>query len=573
MKFKYLLAFPLIAALTACTSDEPAPVPDTAEVPFHTTMSITLPTSGTRGAVEGEENGQDSENKVSTIKVILTKREGSEGNYTYKKLMTSTHVTPLTGTAYTVVFNAAALKTNPDFNQDGMDVYAFVVCNDVAYTVTDGFNIDATFTGGAPAKFDTNQRAIRMTSAPYKAHLPKLSELLKHDTQGKAYELTSAVNGASGPIKVERSVARFDYKRNTTLGEDKADFFEIKENRTVRGYVQITDMALLNENNEAYYFGRINNTGLESTRPVTHQLVAAVTNLGVIDPANLAYVVSPKALENRVFNYPMEGNYMSTLPYTDISTLSQNDSHTGTWDNDHATDKVGYKIWRYCNENAISASDVNLSVNSNQMTKYTTGIVFRGHIVNGTGDKAIPGFGADELYLFRQYLYGDFAALYRAAYSTGDKANPDLQAAFEATWRLKRADDPANITVYTVTVGDTAKEYVLRDTTPGFRGSKGFTVYKNSGTQESPVYYVYYHYWNRHDDNNQQNVMGAMEFSVVRNNVYKIRINSIGMFGASGTDEDPDKPDPNDPDEKENMYIKVDVYVMPWTVRVNNVDF
>lgn len=565
MKLKYLLALPLVAALTACSSDEPAPVPDGVEVPFYTTMSITLPSTGTRAEnpVEGEEVGQDIENKVNSIQVVLTKRTGTEGNYKYEKVIASKSGSIVKGSTYTVLFDAKELVSGvAELEDNGMDVYAFVICNDLNYDV-DNFDIDKTFTGGANVSFSTTQEAIRMTSAPYKAHLPKKSELLKHDTETKAYDLTAQVNGAiGGPIKVERAVARFDFK--SKVEGDNVNMFNIENGGVVRGHVQITDMALINENNEVYYFGRTNNNGLTTTTPLTHQLVASLTNVGLITPTSLQYVVCPNALETRTFNNPLSTLDLNRLSWTSIATLTQDDNHTGTWDNSTEPEKAGYKIWRYCNENAIPASDANSTVNNNQKNGVSTGIVFKGKILNGTDDMVIPGYGAEELYLFRQTMYGDFTALYKAAYSTGVKANPDLQAAFEKTWELSETG------TYTVTDGETVKKYALK--VGQTRGGNGFTVYKNIGSKDAPVYPVYYYYWNRHDDNGQSNVMGAMEFSVVRNNVYKLSINSVSMFGCSGTDDDPDKPKPDDPDEKEHMYIKIDVQVMPWTVRLNGID-
>ena len=67
-----------------------------------------------------------------------------------------------------------------------------------------------------------------------------------------------------------------------------------------------------------------------------------------------------------------------------------------------------------------------------------------------------------------------------------------------------------------------------------------------------------------------------MEFAVVRNNVYKLCVDSIEKFGhptPGGDDPDPDKPDPNDPDEEGEYYFKVSVKVLPWVVRVNHIEF
>ena len=114
----------------------------------------------------------------------------------------------------------------------------------------------------------------------------------------------------------------------------------------------------------------------------------------------------------------------------------------------------------------------------------------------------------------------------------------------------------------------------------------GFTLYQASNdTQDyapdqqreetyGPGYYFYYYYWNRHNNNGRNGMMGPMEFAVVRNNVYKLSVTEIHSLGhprISGND--PDEPTPETPDEVGKLYFTVDVKVLPWTVRVNNIVF
>ncbi|MDE6027467.1 MAG: Mfa1 fimbrilin C-terminal domain-containing protein, partial [Muribaculaceae bacterium] len=103
----------------------------------------------------------------------------------------------------------------------------------------------------------------------------------------------------------------------------------------------------------------------------------------------------------------------------------------------------------------------------------------------------------------------------------------------------------------------------------------GFTIYQSS--QDGAAgwgYYSYYYYWNRHNDNNQNGVMGNMEFAVVRNNVYKLAVTRLSNLGHPRIPQnDPDSPKPNTPDEKSDLYITVSVKVVPWTVRLNNIEF
>ena len=103
----------------------------------------------------------------------------------------------------------------------------------------------------------------------------------------------------------------------------------------------------------------------------------------------------------------------------------------------------------------------------------------------------------------------------------------------------------------------------------------GITVYVPTDDDgEGWGYYCYYFYWNRHNDNNLNGKMGPMEFAVVRNNVYKLSVTKISSLGhPRDTDRDPDPLDPDDPDEDPLNSIRVAVHVMPWTVRVNDIEF
>ena len=103
----------------------------------------------------------------------------------------------------------------------------------------------------------------------------------------------------------------------------------------------------------------------------------------------------------------------------------------------------------------------------------------------------------------------------------------------------------------------------------------GITLYQSSEDDESGWgYYCYYYYWNQHNNNNNPGVMGEMEFAVVRNNVYKLAVTKIDRLGHPRISEnDPDPVDPDDPDEKGDVYITLSVEVLPWVVRVNNIEF
>ena len=103
----------------------------------------------------------------------------------------------------------------------------------------------------------------------------------------------------------------------------------------------------------------------------------------------------------------------------------------------------------------------------------------------------------------------------------------------------------------------------------------GFTLYQSSNDADQGWgYYCYYYYWNRHNDNLNNGVMGPMEFAVVRNNVYKLSVTGIHAVGHPRISEnDPDKPTPNTPDEDTKLYLTVQCRVLPWVVRKNDIVF
>ena len=62
--------------------------------------------------------------------------------------------------------------------------------------------------------------------------------------------------------------------------------------------------------------------------------------------------------------------------------------------------------------------------------------------------------------------------------------------------------------------------------------ANNFTIYR---PHTDGNYYCYYTYWNRHTDNLKNTIMWPMEFATVRNNIYKISLNTILRLGHSNT--------------------------------------
>ncbi|MDD6253411.1 MAG: Mfa1 family fimbria major subunit [Bacteroidales bacterium] len=282
----------------------------------------------------------------------------------------------------------------------------------------------------------------------------------------------------------------------------------------------LTDAALINQSKAHYMFRRVADN--ESATPVVG---------GVETPSN--WVVDTDWASKTKDGFDAQLEDPANWKWTSLSTITAEDNYAGD-----------YKIWCYAKENTLP------NVNA-QKHAVSTGVVFKAQITAGDGaSDAVKKAMADgkKIYVFKNVLYGAWADVKAAADAGTD---PTIQAAYNQAVVGMTGDDPVAATA----------------------GAAGFTGY----SAKDGKYYVYYYYWNRHNDNLDPYTMGIMEFAVVRNNVYKLCVESIKKFGhpdpTNPTDPDPDPVKPDDPDESVNYYFTVSVKVLPWTVRINNIEF
>ena len=325
---------------------------------------------------------------------------------------------------------------------------------------------------------------------------------------------------------VERSMARFDYmpKGPYTLGDGVQ--------------VTLTEAALINQSKAFYLLRRVSADGTDA-----NWVVGGGETLAnyVVDTDYAAKNDGYQAADAANFDYHLTA--AAGWDWRGITTtdLTEVDNWNGTADGKHdenvdkeSHDLNEYYIWQYAKENTIAGAV------ANQQNGLSTGVVFKGEL-SGTN---VPENGTEPIYVFDNVLYG-----------TWDKV-------------VAAAANDETLKFYTDKFGDTIDEGEN-----AALGVAGFTAYK-------PVdgkYYTYYYYWNRHNDNGDNTAMGKMEFAVVRNNVYKLCVDSIKKFGHPDPEDDdpvdPDPVDPTDPDEEGEYYFKVTVKVLPWVVRVNHIEF
>ena len=321
-----------------------------------------------------------------------------------------------------------------------------------------------------------------------------------------------------GAHTVERSMARFDYKQ--------AGAFDMGAGITLT----LTDAALINQSKAHYMFRRVT-AGSEPT--ATNAVVG-----GAEVPTN--WVVDTDWSNKVAGNFDAQLSDPSNWHWTSLASLTTNDNYDGD-----------YKIWCYAKENTIPGTTA-------QKHNVSTGVVFKGEITAGaTASAEVTAAMAAKkrIYVFNNVLYGAWSDVKTAAEAGTD---PTLQAAYNQAATGVAAD---------------------AEPTGAAAAAAGFTGY----SPKNGKYYVYYYYWNRHNDNLDPYNMGVMEFAVVRNNVYKLAVDKISRFGhptppdPSNPDPDPepdpDPVDPDDPDESVNYYFNVTVKVLPWTVRINKIEF
>lgn len=477
------------------------------------------------GSDAGVEIGKDCENQVSEVLVVIT-------DATDDKFITKSSVVTATPTAnnttYVVPFSTTALTSYV-----GKSVNVYVYCNPTQeLKEAESINVNM-MTYALKSETDetiwTNNKFL-MTNADddYERTLP--ANLDDYRVETNPFDLET--------IKVERAAARFDYKSTVTdetytLMEDEEGDPEVT--------ITLTDMALVNLSKEFYYLRRVSADGTSTNATIG----GTETNTNYVVDTDYDWKSGSTITDysDHFFYVYNQNSASADYTWTSISSLTNNEDDTdNSWNTDGT--KGDYKIWRYATENTIPAAV------SNQKKGITTGVVFKGEINAAEGSAIKTAMDAGYLvYVFDNILWGTWNEVETAAKATESGSstllNPSLAAAYnEAT------DD-----------GYTDAKAV----------AAGFTIFKPNADKK---YEVLYYYWNRHNDNKNNGSMGPMEFAVVRNNVYKLSVTGVNKFGhPTDPKDDPDPENPEDPDEEDDVYFKVAVEVLPWVVRINNIEF
>lgn len=484
------------------------------------------------GSDAGVEIGKDYENQVSEVLVVIT--DATEGSTYDKFIAKSSVVTPSSAnnTTYVVPFKTTELTSSA-----GKSVNVYVYCNpteELTKATTFDVNKDYyTLTDATNATIWTKNKFL-MTNADndYKRTLP--ANLDNYKVESNPFDLKT--------INVERAAARFDYKSSD---DDETYTLMEDENGDPEVTITLTDMALVNLSKEFYYLRRVSADGTSTNAAIGG--TETKTNYVVDTDADWKSSYSSGS-ESDHFYYTYQPNDAGASTY-DWDKIADVTGASGTADTDNSWNADGtkgdYKIWRYATENTIpKGTDDGL-----QKKGITTGVVFKGEIQGATEDMQTLLNGTNTVYVFDNILWGTWDNVKTAAEAkeSGNTtlANPSLAAAYNKAMEGGYTDAKA------VTAG--------------------FTIFRPNADKK---YEVLYYYWNRHNDNNNNGSMGPMEFAVVRNNVYKLSVTGVNKFGhPTNPSDDPDPENPEDPDEEDDVYFRVAVEVLPWVVRINDIEF
>lgn len=437
----------------------------------------------------------------------------------------------------------------------------------------------------------------------------------------------STANPYGGAVKVERLASRFDFMDGSPLSATKPYTYDVvKDKDNVLIQVQIGKMQLVNISKSLYSLRRISANGQNANA----EICGAETPTNYVVGPNAAIFNNPDfaSFTPATYFYNPFFDANGRMDYNNFMSGATNVAEYFGNATDDNYEKGTYKIWRYASENVIPATP------RNQQNGISTGVVFKAKMiptealktVNPKLYNALKGLKDDGnaltgtpdenpiLYSLNGNLYLTWNEVQKSAIEASVEMENNMPAPLKDKDGNNVMEGDAIVvknvnrtnSLYLATYGQGAignfiwgetkyidkgdqdknsanyswEAWKANKTTIGAMRAAvtgaGFTIYQTSTDDNlgGIGYYCYYFYWNRHNDNGKPGIMGDMEFAVVRNNVYKLAVTNIKQLGHPRIPEnDPDKPKPDTPDESSDIYITVTCQVLPWVVRVNNIEF
>lgn len=525
-------------------------------------LSFAMPGSGGTRATggelgDGQEAGQDEENKIRSAVAFLYKGDGvnADGG---TKIAAVIEFNDLTGPAD---------DTGTNENGHYIDkVYYTTVEQEVpeiefgTYHVIVAANLsendDTSWWTGANLTLDDVRDHI-LTQAWTTEADGSYSDFLmtnEADAEITLSEENTSANPAETTVDVERVVARVDYKTKNSYTIEN-------ENTNVSGTITINGAYIVNRLDAGSYFlkrvteGDDINGEIEYLGNETADGNGVATNY-VLDPWTKNKNTNNADLNQNPFTVGGTKVNASKL-YADDTYFPNGSEDPEDWagwckEGDEVTDPDDEnETWRrigYCMENT-TASDAT-------MKQYNTGIVFKAKFEPTGVNDYKPGntfFTYDgKFYTSLTKMMGEINSEENfASYVTEQIENKDIDGIHTFAQTLK--DDPVGYKTYLLNqTGDKVydwTEYLLNvlgvnesdedkgpqinQITVGDEKTRAI-LYEKSGGRIRTYYngQCYYIWWLRHSDNNDDTTNGVMEYAVVRNNIYKLDVTGVSSLGG-----------------------------------------
>lgn len=521
-------------------------------------LSFAMPGSGGTRATggelgDGQEAGQDEENKIRSAVAFLYKGDGvnADGG---TKIAAVVEFNDLTGPADDTGTNENGHyidKVYTTVEQEVPEIEFGTYHVIVAANLSE--NDDTRWWTGANLTLG-NVRDHILTKAWTPEADGSYSNFLmtnEADAEITLSEKNTSDNPAETTVDVERVAARVDYKTNGT--------YEITgDGTTANGTITITGAYIVNRLDAGSYFLKRVTEGNDVNGNVTYlgdeTASSGVATNYVIDPWTKDKTTENASSTGLPFNVGEDQVNASGL-YADDTYFPNGSDDPEDWDGwckegDKVTDSDGQE-WRrvgYCLENT-TASDAT-------MKQYNTGIVFKAKFeptgvkdykpsntfftydgkfytsltqmmgeINGQADfssyvkEQIENKGIDGIHTFAESLKDDPVGYKSYLLSRTDDKVYDWREYLLNELGVDENDEGKGPQINQISVSDKKTRAILY----GKSGGRIRTYYKGQ---------CYYIWWLRHSDNDDDTTNGIMEYAVVRNNIYKLNVTGVSSLGG-----------------------------------------
>lgn len=512
------------------------------------------PTGGEQG--DGDETGQDYENEIKSAVAFFYQGSGTDG-------VNSSGTTPIMAVA---TFNVGS-PTEPG---NGIDrTYTTtpqqVDLDDGTYNVLVVANPGADWWTGQSLTLDDVRNHIQTTA--WTASESGYSDFVM--TSAADATLTLNSNPESDPAKatvnVERMAARLDYKAEAS--------YTCTDPAYPNATVKITGAALVNNLTAGSYM----------LKRVASTVDGVPTYLGNETPdagVQTNYVLDPwtagKTSANNSFTIGGEANKTAKDLYGEwFGNISQDPNHWAAYVQPGTEMTVGTEKWQrigYTLENTTAAEEAG--------KRYSTGVVFKAKfhpqgVANYQDGETFFAYGT-KIYASMEDMMAGF---YGSEFADLDNITScatwgDVKQFITSTLLT---NDPSGYNKYLEGLAEgkddteavagaslTWSNYMLNEC--GYsKDEHGKVILDQNdkvtrialqpyGTRTYEDATCYYTWWVRHSNDNDDTKKGIMEYAIVRNNIYKLTVNSVYSLGGEVPEEES---------------LIVDVYVNDWLLLDN----